>query len=731
MGRSVFGGRKLNGLGIIVGLLFLVTLTAGCGNNGAVHTSTFVVPASITLSPGPDFSMELGTNQSFTASLFNSTRGTLTEPVSFQSSNTAVVSVAGNGLACAGSWDSLNNPQICTPGAIGIAVITATAQGVSSPPTTVYVHQHIDKVTVKEIPPPPPLPPPLPGCSSVNQARYYAAQAFSQGADITSTVGVFNWQSLFPTVGSLSTTANGLLTGQLQVTAKIPGQTQIFAAIGNATSVPIIFTTCAVQSIALEVTSSTGTSEAITPTVVDTLGFTIPTASVPLTWSSSEPGSATVSTAGGVTASANGGGATIIASCTPPTCNLGFFPSLPIYPETAVTIFTAGTSTTGTVYATSSGCGVVDGCFADIATITAPANTVGTSITLPDTPNSLVFNRQGTKAYLGTNSGLLGSAGLTVLDATANSITKITALPGSVLAVSPDGNKVVISDTSPADGPNRVFVFDTTNNTSVTFQITGATAAAFSPDSLKAYIIAGSRLFVYSKIDALKTILLNAPANDVDFLSEGAFAYIAGGDPKGVMTRRTCDNGLADLAQTSVVPRFIRTLPGPSQLVGGDTADTFHLLAVTSPNVDLISAAPPPNTPPFVWEGCTPAVLDTSHAFNLGVGNFTPKQLIVSQDGSTAYILTSSPGSILVINIAGQTATARTLTGNATPLSAALAPNGSVLYVGANDGTVHVIDTVVGGDIQQVSFPQTLCRNAAGLQFVGVTCNPDLVAVKP
>ena len=182
---------------------------------------------------------------------------------------------------------------------------------------------------------------------------------------------------------------------------------------------------------------------------------------------------------------------------------------------------------------------------------------------------------------------------------------------------------------------------------------------------------------------------------------------------------------------TSAVPSFIQTLPGPGQLVGGDTADTFHLLAVTSPNVDIISADPP-IVPPFVWEGCSPALKpDLPHSFSLGVGSFTAKQLILSQDGSTAYILTSSPGSILVVNIAAQTASARTLNGNATPLSASLAANGSVLYVGADDGTVHVIDTVVGGDIQQISFPQTLCRNSIGLQFGGVTCNPDLVAVRP
>ncbi len=202
-----------------------------------------------------------------------------------------------------------------------------------------------------------------------------------------------------------------------------------------------------------------------------------------------------------------------------------------------------GTTESATIYVSTTSCGTTEGCFSTVVPITAPANTLGNFFTLPATPNSLVFNTQGTDAYLGTNSGLLGSVGLAALNTSSNSITQFPSAPGKVLAVSPDGSKVIISDTSPEDGPNHVFVFDTATNTSPTFQITGATAADFSPDSLKAYIVAGSTLYVYSKIDGLKTIALAAPANDVSFLSEGAFAYVAGGAPSSVTVWRTCDNG--------------------------------------------------------------------------------------------------------------------------------------------------------------------------------------------
>jgi hypothetical protein len=704
-------------------LLFLVSLP-GCSSGSAVHTATYAVPASLTLAPNPYLSLEIGTYQAVTATALSDTRTTITEPISFQSSNTAVVNVANNGLVCAGSWDSLSNPQICTPGGVGVAQVTASAQGVSSPTTTVFVHQHVDKVVVNSftLPNQPPTTNP---CFSVGQAAYYQATAFNNGIDITSTVGVFAWQTLVANVATLNTSDSVLAVGQLQVTAKTPGLTPLFATIGNVNSVPTYFTTCPVQSITLAVTTSSSTSRTIVPTIFDTLGLQI--TGIPLTWSSSESGSISVSTTGVATGTSSGGGATIVASCTPPTCNIGFAPSLPIYPENTVSFVVAPTGSTtgaGTLYVSSDSCGTTDGCFNMIVPVTSPANTVGNFVALPATPNSLVFNGQGSTAYLGTNSGLLGSVGVAVLDTSSNTVEQFAGLPGKVLAASPDGSKVIISDTSPADGPNRVFVFDTASNTSPTFQITGATAAAFSPDSLKAYIVAGSTLYVYSKLDGLRTIALAAPANDVSFLSEGAFAYVAGGSASALSVWRTCDNGRADTVAVPAVPTFIRTLPGAAKLLSSDTPDTFHMLAVDSPGIDIVSV----NTAP---SGCTPVVVDGPvSSFSLGHGDFVPKQLIISQDGTTAYVITANLNSILVFNIPGQAASAISLEGNPQPLSAALTPDGTLLFVGASDGTVHVVSTVAGGDILQIPFPEGLCQDSSGRPFP-ITCNPDLLAMKP
>ena len=55
-----------------------------------------------------------------------------------------------------------------------------------------------------------------------------------------------------------------------------------------------------------------------------------------------------------------------------------------------------------------------------------------------------------------------------------------------------------------------------------------------------------------------------------------------------------------------------------------------------------------------------------------------------------------------------------------------------VIYVGASDGTVHVVSTISGGDLQQITFSGSNNSNKTSLcSNIPQTCNPDLVAVQP
>src|SRR6202030_4072965 len=105
----------------------------GCSHSQAVTSTTNgPVPAIITLTPSPTLSLEVGTTASFSASPQNSSATGVSTAVSYQSSNPSVLTISNSGFACAGTWDSLSSPTVCTPGPVGVARVMATALGVSS-----------------------------------------------------------------------------------------------------------------------------------------------------------------------------------------------------------------------------------------------------------------------------------------------------------------------------------------------------------------------------------------------------------------------------------------------------------------------------------------------------------------------------------------------------------------------------------------------------------------------
>ncbi len=151
--------RFASGTSLACILATLVFLSA-CSNSSP--TTVIVEPTTATvdlcLSPsstcagGLNVSLEVGETQGFTATAKSSQGTTELETFSFQSSNPAVLTIASNGTACAGTWNSLTAPQVCTPGPTGVTQVTATAHGVSSPPVTIYVHQHITGITISKVP---------------------------------------------------------------------------------------------------------------------------------------------------------------------------------------------------------------------------------------------------------------------------------------------------------------------------------------------------------------------------------------------------------------------------------------------------------------------------------------------------------------------------------------------------------------------------------------------------
>ena len=109
-----------------------------------------------------------------------------------------------------------------------------------------------------------------------------------------------------------------------------------------------------------------------------------------------------------------------------------------------------------------------------------------------------------------------------------------------------------------------------------------------------------------------------------------------------------------------------------------------------------------------------------------------------------AYVVAQNLSGVLVFDVAGKTTSAIPLVGNVKPLGASLTTDGSKLYVTTKcenfeavdqnnlgkclDPTLHVLDTIVGTDVQQITLPKQFCSNVDSQDFF---CTPDLVAVKP
>ena len=116
-----------------------------------------------------------------------------------------------------------------------------------------------------------------------------------------------------------------------------------------------------------------------------------------------------------------------------------------------------------------------------------------TRIQCPVSPNSLLFDLAGDKIIMGSDFGaqiiIPGNFG-----GSSSAFTSLGSITGRALATSNTGAISLFSDT--LHTPNQLYVVSTGNTGSVpttALNISNATVAAFSPDSLKAYIVGRSR----------------------------------------------------------------------------------------------------------------------------------------------------------------------------------------------------------------------------------------------
>jgi len=664
-----------------VSVLSLGVWTGCSGTSSTVQNVTAIVMTPATVS------MNVGQVSKITGVPKNYAAATITADVSYSSSNPSQISISPAGYICAGVWDA--NFITCTalPGMTGVgqATITATS-GTVTATAPAYSHLQVDQITVN----------PPTGCVSVGATPTYSATAYNTTApgcsvaipcDVTSTVGPISFYSTDFTVMS-----NNATTGVL--TATEPGSTSIYANVAGLNSVPQAALVCPVVSILVHDAASTNTTFNLAPTntqnlvadVIDSNGVSILPS---LAWSSVPAGVApvTLGTSTNTNSSlvtANTAGTTIVtATCATPNCNRNINPA---YSQNVVTVNVSGTTTT-TVYAASTKS-------LTMIPISSSNNTAGTAIALPYVPNSIASDLAGTKVFLGSATGIM------TLDVLSAAVTVSSAAVGKIVAASPDGLYLLISDSV----AGNVYLFGTANSNVILVQALTANSGAFTPDGQSVTFLApNNQLYYNSVLPTSNVVTLPFVPNAVDVSSQGGMTYVTSSTLGAIDIRATCNQ--ADWQTLSAAaPTLVTHIPNGTGVVVAD-----------SPSVDVVTTGTIP-------AGCPPTPQSTVNTYNLGLGSFTANQMFISPDSSHAFILSNLP-KVIGLNLTSLTPFSISLANGAVPFSGGVMIDDSMVYVGGSDGNVHAINVSNGTDSAQI---------APGLKDPGGNAVlPDLVLVLP
>jgi trimeric autotransporter adhesin len=520
-----------------------------------------------------------------------------------------------NGTVCGGTWNrnssgGVANFTTCTPPSgtptTFVAFVTATANGTVSNEIPIYVHPVVTGVVLGGATPEavngscplgtvdpgsdccpnntvgtsivapvytgaPSASFPL-GCASQTKVGQLVARVYANGNtnpanNITCEVGHLTFAP--STTSIVSIDENGAAT------AGMPGSTIITATISQSSTALSAgyFSTCPPASITLQDPTSSSNSiqvaintpQPLTATVLDTNGF--PISGLSLEFNSTTP--QTIVPATGSVTPAFPGSANITAVCQPSSCNPAPFSQVGLYgnglPITSnpITINAVGTSSTVLYMASTSSEYVA---FRDFTT-----NNPSALVKLPYVPNSMVMNQAGTEIYFGSIEGLMS------MSATTNAFGSfVQTLPGTVLAVSPDGTTIVVTDSN-----LQTISLVSASTFAVTTSYGGVgTSASWSPDTQTVYVTTQSGAvlahsqFTDWQVANPQTVAETYTDAAVAIPSIGAF--FAG--PKTLDARSYCPS--STVVPSATPPNTITNQFLP--LVGQAVAVTDHIAATTN-----------------------------------------------------------------------------------------------------------------------------------------------------
>ena len=695
------------------------------------------------------------------------------------------------GKLCAGTWNRNTGGGIpdfttCNPtNKSGTVFVIASGDGASSNPLPIFVHPVVTSVVLGPLStdclhdPATNCSPaafntqttscttdPGTGCCTtpVTTAAAFASSNSCQSQNTTGQLAARVYQNASTTLANNISCKVGHLSYVAQTssivtidqngvaTAQQPGSTVITANISNAGSSAGFFSTCPPTSIALSVPGISGSSNS----VVVNPNNTQPITSVAkdkngtiLTGLTLEFESTTPTTipaaAGGTVTPIFPGAAAITAVCQPPSCNPSPFNQIGLFgngkPVTSnpITVTAPGSNSTNLYMASTNSLYLVPVDF------TQP--TPGSPVRLPYQPNSMVISNDGSSIYMGSAFELM------TFSAISNTLTnQDTSVTGSVLAVSPDGTTLVITD------PIRQFVYlYSANGTGgIQTQFGGVgTHAAFSPDSQTVYITLGdynsstgvttpnNQLLVHSQFtgwysttssQATTDVALGVPTVGAFFAGNPTTArtycpvstIVGGGQPTTSST--TTNVFYPDASVLAPVTSRIATTNDGFHVLGATTAAFTDLAIGTANGSSSVSATglptgpcPPAGSPAqtfatsSVFSGALPGVTATSITGVFPTSD--SKTSFVTYTGTGGVVPTytpatpqpsSTPGAPPTIGAGtlGSIALSKALGTPVAPVAGVVSADNLTFFAGTSgDNAVHLITKQADGSYKDVTTP--------------------------
>ena len=486
-------------------------------------------------------------------------------------------------------------------------------------------------------------------------------------------------------------------------TANQPGSVLISANLADAASSAGLFSTCPPASITLSPAGVTGNPvvvnqnnpQPLLATVLDTKGA--PLTGLPLEYVSTAPSTIP---AGSTVTPPLAGAASITAVCQPPNCNsasynqIGLFGNgLPVT-SNSVNITAPGTNSTVLYMASTQSL--------DVVQIDYTTSVLGQPYQLPFVPNSMLISTDGSTIYMGSSTALM------VLNAvnTLSLSRADTSSPGTVLALSPNGNTLVISDPV-----HQVISIESSSGSVISSYGGVATHAEFSPDSQTVYIAAGDQLLVYSAYTGWTNITVGTPVSDVAITVPSVGAYFAGPTTTArgycPISTPTTVNGVT--TETNVFyPLDVSTQSAlNTQTVATDriaaTNDGKHILGATASPAklnDLLVTVPIGACPATGGLSFPSTLLTPSVSLNPPTGTLTATAItgvLPTSDSTVAFITYTGSGGVLpayapAASGLGQTTYIK-LSGTATaPIAGVISADNATIYAATSgDNLVHLI----------------------------------------